>query len=107
MNASTSTFGEEMFPEKKCKIIFALILYCKNNAGEQVPLAAVDEILQTMTEYSAPPAQINALLGQLNVNNTYTQWYHDVKERDSKEWEDLAHKAYNDWIERTNSLHKR
>ena len=25
-------------PEKKCKIIFALILYCENNAGQQLSL---------------------------------------------------------------------
>ena len=67
--ASMSVFLTTI-PEKKCKIIFALILYCKKNAGQQLSLEFVDEILQTTTEHSAPPLQMNALLGQLKVNNT-------------------------------------
>ena len=67
--ASISELPSTM-PEKKCKIIFALILYCKRNAGQQLSLEFVDEILQTTIEYSAPPLQMNVLLGQLKVNDT-------------------------------------
>ncbi len=102
MSASTTTINGKMFHKKDCKLVFALTLYCKDDADQQLPPEAVNEILQTMAQDSVPLVQIHAQLEQLKSNQTYAQWYHEVKVgRDSKGWEDLAHKAYEGWIERS------
>ena len=52
------------------QIIFALILYWTIKSRPAIRIGVVGKILQNKTEYSAPPLQDKALLGQFNVNDT-------------------------------------
>ena len=97
-----------MCPAEECRLRFALTIYCKDSAGQQLTPKAVDEIIRTRPGDSTPLFETEVLLEQRVFNSTYAQYYHDVKEGvHAKECEEFAHKAYDAGLEQSKALFRR